>query len=160
MDAPTLLTAAKLTSITLSLLTSGYGLFASQNILPRLLSESPRVSTPLFAHIFRAGGIFVVPLSMTSTAASAYLAYALPLERNAWGAAALAALATMPWTGLVMLPGITRLIEISRDEGLQGKSEGSGEHLGLLRAWTKQNYIRATMLMVAGLVGLANVVKT
>ncbi|KAL1589762.1 hypothetical protein WHR41_01615 [Cladosporium halotolerans] len=130
MDAPTLVVAAKLTSITLSLLTSGYGLFASQNILPRLLSEPPRVSTPLFAHIFRTGGIFVVPLSMTSTAASAYLAYALPLERNAWGAAALAALATMPWTGLVMLPGIRRLIEIVRMRGCKGRVKGVGSIWG------------------------------
>jgi hypothetical protein len=54
----------------------------------------------------------------------------------------------------VMIPGINRLIAISLDAALQAKSEASGEHLPLLKAWVVQNYVRSAMFFVGGFAGL------
>lgn len=154
MDSQAALTAARLTSIPLAFIAAGYGIMASHNVLPRLSQEKPQVSTPLFAHVFRAGGKFIVPTGLLSTAASAYLAYVLPEERQLWSTAALFTLGTLPWTRLVMFSGILRLIAISESEKEAHKCEGSGEHVYLMKRWMFQNYIRASMFGVAGFFGL------
>jgi hypothetical protein len=53
-----------------------------------------------------------------------------------------------------MIPGINRLIAISVDSALQTKSEASGEHVSLLKAWVLQNSIRTAMFFTGGFAGL------
>lgn len=154
MDSPQALHAAKLVSVPLALIASGYGLCASHNIVPRLYPEPVGAATTIFAHVFRAGGSVVVPAALTSVLASAYLAYQLPAQRRLWTLAAGSTLVTLAWTKFVMIAGIDRLIEISVDAALQAKSEASGEHVALLKAWVSQNYIRSAMFLTGGLSGL------
>ncbi|KAM0707690.1 hypothetical protein Q7P35_004337 [Cladosporium inversicolor] len=154
MDSPQALLAAKAISIPLALIASGYGICASHNIVPRLYPEPVGVATPIFAHVFYTGGSFVVPTALTSVLASAYLAYHLPRQRRLWTIAAGSTLLTLAWTRIVMIPGIDRLIAISLDAALQAKSEASGEHLPLLKAWVTQNYVRSAMFFVGGVSGL------
>jgi hypothetical protein len=154
MDGSFALTAAKTTSISLAFIATGYGISASQNVLPRLYREKPQVSTPIFAHVFRAGGRFIVPTTLLSSAASLYLAYAIPEQRQLWTTVAISTLAGLPWTRLVMYKGIRRLIDISESEKECHKCEGSGEHVYLMERWTFQNYVRASMFALAGFSGL------
>ena len=154
MDSPQALLAAKAISVPLALIASGYSIAASQNILPRLYPEPVGVATPIFAHVFYAGGAFIVPTAVTSALASAYLAYTLPRQRRLWTLAATSTLLSLVLTRVVMLPGINRLIAISVDAGLQAKSEASGEHLRLLKAWVAQNYVRSAMFFAGGFAGL------
>lgn len=154
MDSPQAILAAKLVSIPLAFTAAGYGLCASQNIVPRLYPEPVGVATPLFAHVFRTGGSIVVPAALTSVLASAYLAYSLPARRRLWTIAAVSTLVSLPWTRAVMIPGINRLIAISVDSALQAQSEASGEHVALLKAWVSQNWVRTAMFFTGGLAGL------
>lgn len=154
MDSPQALQAAKFVSVPLALIASGYGICASHNIVPRLYPEPAGVATPIFTHVFYTGGSFVVPTAITSVLASAYLAYSLPAQRRWWTLAAGSTLVTLAWTKIIMIPGINRLIEISLDAALQAKSEASGEHVALLKAWVFQNYIRSALFLTGGLSGL------
>jgi hypothetical protein len=154
MDSPQAILAAKLVSIPLAFTATGYGLCASHNIVPRLYSEPVGIATSLFAHVFRIGGSIVVPAALTSVLASAYLAYYVPAQRRLWTIAAVSTLVTLPWTRIVMIPGINRLIAISVDSALQTKSEANGEHLALLKAWVSQNYIRTFAFFTGGFAGL------
>jgi hypothetical protein len=143
MDSPQALLVAKAVSIPLALIASGYGICASHNIVPRLYPEPVSVATPIFAHVFFTGGSFVVPTALTSVLASAYLAYSMPRQRRLWTIAAGSTLLTLAWTRFVSL-----------DAALQAKSEASGEHLPLLKAWVVQNYVRSAMFFVGGFAGL------
>jgi hypothetical protein len=154
MDSPQAMLAAKLVSIPLAFTATGYGLCASHNIVPRLYSEPVSIATSLFAHVFRIGGSIVVPAALTSVLASAYLAYYVPAQRRLWTIAAVSTLVTLPWTRIVMIPGINRLIAISVDSALQTKSEANGEHVALLKAWVSQNYIRTFAFFTGGFAGL------
>lgn len=154
MDSPQALLAAKALAIPLSLIASGYGICASHNILPRLYQEPASISTPIFTHVFYTGGAFVVPTAITSVLASGYLAYSIPRQRRLWIAAASSTLLTLAWTRIVMIPGINRLIAISVDAALQAKSEASGEHVELLKAWYWQNYVRSALFFAGGFIGL------
>jgi len=53
-----------------------------------------------------------------------------------------------------MIPGINRLVAISLDSALQAKSEASGEHVKLLKAWASQNYVRTFLFFTGGFAGL------
>lgn len=154
MDTPTTILAAKFLSTTLALTAAGYGLNSSQNTVPRLYREPVRTGTAIFAHTFYTGATFAVPTSIGSILASSYLAYMLPEQRALWASAAGVILATMPLTRFVMFPGIFRLIAMSKDEKMCEESEGMREHVGLLKAWVGQNYLRASMFFAGGVVGM------
>ncbi|KAK6439425.1 hypothetical protein LTR95_004373 [Oleoguttula sp. CCFEE 5521] len=154
MDSPTALVTAKMIAIPLALTSAGYGFSASQNTVPRLYKEPAKTATSIFAHVFHTGGQFVVPSTLLSVASSAFLAYSIPRQRQVWGTVAVTTLAALPWTWVVMMPGIKRLLAISEDEKLQHKCGGSGEHTYLLKKWVGQNYVRASFFLIAGLIGL------
>nr|OQO11973.1 hypothetical protein B0A51_17083 [Rachicladosporium sp. CCFEE 5018] len=154
MDSPTALLTAKMIAIPLALTSAGYGINASQNTVPRLYKEPAKIATSIFAHVFHTGAYFVVPSTLLSVAASTFLAYSIPRQRQVWGTVAVMTLAALPWTRLVMMPGISRLLAISEDEAAQHKCGGSGEHTYLLKKWVGQNYIRASFFLIAGLTGL------
>lgn len=59
----------------------------------------------------------------------------------------------MAWTGVVMLPGINRLLRISEREA-EGQEEKREEVRELMRAWERQNYGRAGLGFVAGVLGV------
>lgn len=139
-----------------ALFQAGYGLAFSQNAIPQLYDLPPHQSTPLFRRIFEAGGKIAVPMSLTSAAAAAYLARLCtsPTQRKMYIFAALFSILPMPYTGLVMMPGIKRLIAISESPEAQEKSEQDLEHRQLLRGWVIHNYVRTVMYVVGGGLGL------
>ena len=154
MNSPTLIHAAKFTSIIPAIFISGYTFMASQNAIPQLYDERPHMSTPIFKRIFHAGGKPAIPLSITSLVSSAYLAYQIPEKRHLWAAAAASILAIRIYTQM-MMPGINRLIEIA-DSGtqVQDKVEQTLEHRQLMVRWVKETYVRSVLALGAGLAGL------
>ncbi|KAK0342781.1 hypothetical protein LTR02_006179 [Friedmanniomyces endolithicus] len=154
MDAATLLRTAKLIAVPLPFFLGGYSFAFSQNAVPGVLDFPANFSTPVFKHVFQAGGLVVAPGGILSAAASGYLAYALPRQRSLWGMAAVVSVLPLVWTGLVMSPGINRLIAISGDTRMQEKATANLEHRQLLSTWIMQNYVRAASYFVAGVVAL------
>ncbi|EMC99205.1 hypothetical protein BAUCODRAFT_395047 [Baudoinia panamericana UAMH 10762] len=147
--------AAKLTSISTSFILAGYMLSPSQNTLPLLYPQPASVSTPLFNGVYHRGAALVIPATLLSTAASGYLAYATPSQRTTYAMSGAIVFAMLPMTRLVMMPGIKRLIQLSKAEtGMQEKAAASGEVLRLLKAWTAQNWVRVGMSAVGGLAAL------
>lgn len=144
---------AKLIAFPLAFIATGYGLCASQNTLPGIYALPASISTPLFAHVFYTGGQIIVPLGLISASASLYLAWSLPHRRNLWIAAAASTLLTLPWTRVIMYPGIQALIKISESATEQVRVEATQEHIPLLKTWELQNYIRASMFFIGGLTG-------
>lgn len=125
--------------------------------IPTAISNHPpSVSTPIFAGVYYHGAAFVIPTALVSSAAYAYLAYSIPAERTIYAAAASAVLVNIPLTGIVMMPGIKRLIEVSKQGASeQAKAGQSGEVLRLLKAWNAQNVVRAVLTFAAGVAGLS-----
>lgn len=155
MDPRTAIQTAKLIAVPLPLILAGYSFTLSQNAVPALYDQSAEASTPVFKAISAAAGSIVVPGTLLSTAASAYLAYVLPDQRNLWTTAAAALFALTPYTALRVFPGsANRLIKISGDKALQGKASANLEHRQLMQKWVRQNYVRVALMVIAGVAGL------
>lgn len=96
-----------------------------------------------------------MPIATVAIAANCYLAYnSEGAERKLYGSAAVLVFASLPLTKFVMMPGISRLIEVGRSAALQGKSGVDAEVTQLLESWVKQNYFRGSLHLTAGLLGL------
>ena len=156
MDTTTIATVAKITSISASFGLAGYSFCCSQNFLGGILKYNPPagISTQLFSHVFHEGGAVVLPASLLAATGAGYLAYTKPDQRAFWTTNAVCVLLPLPWTRLYMFPGIQRLLEISRSAIEQEKVTQSGEHIGLLKAWVWQNYMRAASHFVGGMAAL------
>jgi hypothetical protein len=142
---------AKLIAVPIPFILGGYSLSFSQNVIPAIHDHNAAFSTPAFAQVFYAGAKVIPAGSALATAATAYLAYAVPAQRNLWGAATAAMLfPAFVFTPAVMLGNINRLIEISGSEEKQGKATVTLEARQRLLKWGRQNYVRALVYFVAG----------
>jgi hypothetical protein len=151
----TLFTA--MTSVTTNLLMSGYMFSASEVTLPLLYPLPASTTTPLFHGVYHRGAAMVIPGTLISTIASAYLAYNANATsiRNLYAASASIVFAMLPFTATVMMPGIHRLIHISSaDSKEQEKLQHSGEVTKLLKAWAFQNWVRVGMSAASGMLSL------
>ncbi len=154
MDAPTIIQAVKLLDIPIAFGIAGYAFSASQVCMPLIYDKPASISVPMFAKFFSNGATVAIPSAVISVLASGYLAYSLPNQRLLWTVASTAPLCSLPYTGLVMAPGIQRLLTISESTVEQEKAEKSGEHVGLLKAWTAHNYVRAVLYFTGAMCGL------
>ena len=159
VDPRTANQTAKLLSSASSLLLGGYCLSFSQNSIPPLYDVRPQISTPVFSAICGSAIPILPPLTLLSTSASAYLAYALPEQRRQWATSAIAMGLTFVWRGMVMVPGVRRLQQISEKKEVLLKSEQSLEHRQLLIRWVKQNYVSVMLQLVSGVVALRAIIK-
>lgn len=151
----TTLLAAKLLALPIPLLLSAYNITFSQNVVPHLLPHPPSLTTPIFARIYHRGAYTIAPLAAIAITANLYLAYkSTGFRRELYGTAAGCVGMTLVVTRVVMMGGISRLIEIAGDKELQGEKERKEEVEGLLRAWVGWNYLRASLHLVGGLMGL------
>ncbi|KXL43603.1 hypothetical protein M433DRAFT_144912 [Acidomyces richmondensis BFW] len=152
LDPKQLIHSAKVIAVPIPFFLAGYSFACSYTAVPALYDQKAEDSTPPFVKlVFLGGGGVVLPSSVLSAAASAYLAYVLPSQRSFWATAAGALLVPPIWTGLVMKANISRLIEISKDKSMQEKATANLEARQRLIKWTKQNYVRVAAFMVAGI---------
>lgn len=158
MNPRTAIQAAKLTSIPVAFVLAGYGYCASHNSVPQLYDKSPSISTPIFTQVYRVGAGVVVPGAALSAAASAYLAYAIPAQRALWAVASASTIGALPFTAIVMMPGIKRLIAMSESSAEQENTARTGEHVELLKKWAAQNYVRGSLFLMGAMIGLVAVV--
>lgn len=147
-------TTAKLISLPTAFMLSGYYISASQNTLPNIYKAPTSIATKTFAGVYHRGMPVAVAGSLISTAGASYLAYTLPGQRTQYAAMASIMVSGLPFTRVVMMRGIKRLIGISEDEREAEKAGVNGEAERLLRAWAAQNYIRCILSFAAGLIGL------
>ena len=63
-------------------------------------------------------------------------------------------ISTVPWTTLVMLPGIRRIFAIDRNKEVQLKSEQNLEHRQKMVRFVKQNYVAVALQLVSAVAGL------
>jgi hypothetical protein len=159
IDPKTAINTAKLLSTGSSLFLTGYCLSYSWNTFPALYDVRPQVSTPVFKQIWSSASPIVPPLTLLSTATSAYVAYYFPEQRREWATAAIAMALTVPWTGLVMMKGINRLQAIAGDEAMKRKSEQNLQHRQLLIRWVKQNWIAVALQAASGVIALKAIVE-
>lgn len=147
-------TVSKFIAIPGAFVMFGYSFASSQNFLPLIFDQPARIATPVFSGVFHRGGNFMIPMASITAGAFAYLAYRRPAQRGLYASASALIFGFLPWTRIVMWPGIQRLLEIS--EGSQGgmnAADASGEMLRLLKAWTDQNFVRAFMALAGGMAG-------
>ena len=155
MAAPNLLRTIQSLGITTAFLMSGMNLASSTLFIPSISSPvlSTRFSTAVFAHIYHAGAPILVPLALSCSLFNFVNGYIVSEARPTYVSAALCAIGTMAWTGLFMLKGIGRLLEIGEMERAK-QEERQGEVVELLEAWKRQNYVRAGLGFVAGVLGV------
>lgn len=155
LDSRQLLQAAKLIAVPLPFAVAGYSYAFSQNAVPALYEQPAEVSTPAIRDIYRNGARFVVPGNILSLAATAFLAWKLPAQRNLWSTAAGSLVALIAWTPLVMLKSnINRLLQISESKALQEKATVTLEARQLLIRWVRENYVRVALSLAAGIAGV------
>ncbi|KAG9857128.1 hypothetical protein KCU98_g1634, partial [Aureobasidium melanogenum] len=146
---------AKLVAIPCGFLMSSYNAVLSRNVMPHLYTQPASVVAPIFAKIYKIGVRTLFPLACTATLAYSYLAYSsTPRKRQLYGTAAVLTLATLPMTQIVMMPSISRLLEISTRGNLQAIPGVDQEVTKLVKTWVAQNYFRASLHLTAGFVGL------
>ena len=150
---------ARLASFPPALLLTGYTLSLPHATLPALLDHRPQTTTPAFTNLYRSAGPLISTLTLISTSASAYLAYALPAQRREWITAAAAMFLTIPWVGLVMGKGIARLGAIAGDERVVRKSEENLEHTQIFARLVKQGWVLVVLQGLAAGTGLMASVK-
>jgi hypothetical protein len=141
-------------SLTTSLVLSGANFGASTLTLPILYSRPPSVSTPIFEELYTRGGVALVPLGIFSASCSAIVAYSIPTQRTLWGAAALATIGQLPWTVLIMMPGIKKLNAVAESSKEAQEKADKEEVTGLLKEWAWMNIVRGGFAFVGGLVGI------
>ncbi|KAK5164629.1 uncharacterized protein LTR77_009835 [Saxophila tyrrhenica] len=149
------LTIAKYISIPATFILTGYGISASQSTVPLLYKVPTNISAEVFKGVYLNGKSFVAPGAIISASALAYLAYAIPSQRQLYAAACGLILSTQVWTVGVMLPGINRIMEISRSVVEQQKADATGETVKLMKAWVLQNWVRAALSGASGLTALS-----
>ena len=153
MSTSTPIATAQALGLTSSLFLSGIYFGSSQLTLPLLYDQPPAVSTPIFASFYHRGAATVGPLIVFSSLLSTYLAYVVPEQRVEYIVAGLATFWNLPWTMLVMIGGIHRLLELSESE-VEREKAGQEEVVQLLRTWRWQNFARSAMAMVGGAIGI------
>lgn len=148
------ITATKLVTIPTAFVMAGYYLSASQNTLPNIYKAPPSISTKTFTAVYNRGLPVALAGSLISTAGASYLAYSVPAERVHYATMAGLAFGGLPFTRIVMMSGIKRLISLSKDEREAEKAGESGEVEELLKTWAAQNWVRSVASFAAGIVGL------
>ena len=120
MDA---VTVARFLSIPTTFLMTGYSISASQSASPLIYDQPASVSLKIFKVVYERGAILVVPGAILSTTAMAYLAYTLPAQRKALGAAPAITFIWVPFTTLIKFKGIGRLLELGGNSVEREKAE-------------------------------------
>lgn len=139
-----------------SIFLAGYSFATTQNIISNISDLPPQQSTPIFKNITTSGFYTVYPAILISSAASATLwnfSHSAEVKRLHL-IAALSTFATIPYSGLVMLSGVKRLLRISEDRELQLKTEQNLEARQLLRKWSRQSVITTIFYVVSAVSGV------
>lgn len=153
MDDTTIRTAQVL-GLTSSIFLSGINIGCSILTIPILYTRPASISAPIFNEFYTRGAATLVPLSIFSATCSALVAYLRPSQRKIWTTAALATIAQIPWTLLVMLGTNNRLNAIAA-----GAHASEAELVGLLRRWAWMNVLRGLLALVGGLAGVIAVME-
>ncbi|KAK5117604.1 hypothetical protein LTR62_005026 [Meristemomyces frigidus] len=150
MDPLNLARTARLLAIPLPFALAGYSFAFSQNAVPHLYTTPAEHSTPIFKGVFNSGAQVVLPGAIFSAAGAAYLAYSIPAQQRLWATIAVVNVMPLVFTGVVMMTGIRRLLVIEGDKGKQARATQSLEVRQLLKTWVWQNYVRAGLFLVSG----------
>jgi hypothetical protein len=147
---------AQIISISSAFFLGSYNTTFSQNVIPHLYTLPASITAPIFDKIFHKGGQTIMPIATVAIAANCYLAYQSDdkSSRQLYGTAAALIFASLPLTKFVMMPGISRIVAVGRDVGLQSGKGVDGEVVKLLKSWAFQNYFRGSLHLTAGLLGL------
>ena len=148
------ITVAKFLSVPTAFFLSGYSFSFSQSTVPLVYNQPASVSTQVFKGVYYNGAAVVAPGALVSALGYAYLAYSVPEQRNLYATAGVITMGPLLFTRTVMNAGIQRLLKIGESAAEQGKADQTGEVANLLRSWVMQNWVRASLSLVAGMVGL------
>ena len=146
---------------------SGFSFGASALTIPLVQKLPAAEATAFFKPFFFTGAGLVVPMAIGSATAAAAGSYLLsgrstPVAERVHGyspvnlgyAAAVVVLLGLPWTRVVMMGTVNRLLVLAED---RAKSQAaSSEVIDLLAAWQWMNQVRAGIAATAGLLGLAS----
>lgn len=149
MDSATTTKTLQALSTGVGLTFAGFSFAASYLAIEPIIALSPTESTSTFAYIFYEGGKFALPACIGGAAFNVACAVRLPRQRVRHSVAAALLLGVLAFTRIVMFPGITRMISISKMNAALAVTTAD-EVASLLRAWKWQNYARAIFGLVAG----------
>lgn len=161
MDTATTLRTTSLIGLTTSIHLSGIYFSSSHLALPLLYRMPTDASTQAFTQLYYRGAKTVVPMALFSSLCAGVAAYLDTDQRRRVGyaVAAVATIATLPWTQLVMMDTNHALLAIGADQKAREKVSAA-EVEGLLRRWTWMNFVRSGFAAVGGVVGLMVVVDS
>jgi Domain of unknown function (DUF1772) len=141
--------ALQFAGLTSSIFLSGTYFSSSKLTLPILYRLPTATSTSVFSEFYYRGPIAVVPMAIVSTLPFGTVAYLLPEQRTTWGTAAIAPILTLPWTTMIMMGMIQRLLKLDQDKVEREKAGPEGV-VRLLKMWRWMNFVRSGMALVGG----------
>ncbi|KZV71139.1 hypothetical protein PENSPDRAFT_752003 [Peniophora sp. CONT] len=162
--------AAAAVGMMTSAMLSGAILSSSAFGVPALLTTSGATDAPLsllraFERFYNRGKAAVPPFATLSAASFTYAALrasSVPFVTNRtfaaahrsflFGAAAALTIGILPYTLLVMIPGIKTLVKGAEDK-LEAKKLGSDRAIGGVVAWNAQNWVRGALPLVGCVLG-------
>ena len=149
----TTIRAAQLLGPASSIVLAGINYGSSHLVIPMLYTRSTSVTTPIFLEFYHRGLVTVVPLSIFATTCSGLVAYLHPPQRTLFGLAAGLTICQVPWTQFVMMPTNKRLNAIGASTVEQEKASDQ-EVVGLLEKWYWMNFVRGSLALAGGLIGV------
>lgn len=158
MEATQALKFLKMGTIAIPFALSGFSFSASYINVNNLVDLPLSQSAPIFSKVYHHGATIMGPGSVSSFCASMYLAYVIPSQRMLWATAGISTISILPFTMLVMLPGINRVLAAVGGSQAEREKVAESEGKELLRTWVKQNYVRTTLLFAGGMTALAGTV--
>lgn len=152
MDTSSIVSTAQALGTSANFFAAGVSFASSALVISPLLPLSVSDSARIFSTLYNVGKFTQGPISSTATIANLVAAY-YSASGAANGTAAALSMAPLAFTGIYMMPGISRLLSIHAMDGAQKQAVGRKEVVDLLLAWKGQNYVRTTLMITAGLIG-------
>ena len=159
---PTSIRLVQILAITTAAIAAGSNIISSAATVPALLVSPGPLLARQWKILFDKGLVVVVSNVAVSSAAFAYLAYDARapslsgLQSRLFVGAAVAAVASAPYTKVVMGGVNSRLIEIA--VGLEAADQRAkvdeGEVRGLVGAWSRLNAVRSVLPLTAAVIGI------
>lgn len=159
MSSPQITATTQAVGITASLILSGFYFSTSSVSIQPLLGLPINESTRIFSSIYHSGLPIAVALSVSAALSNATSAYLVPSSVVEYGIATASTLAPLFLTQAIMMPGIQRLLKVSKMDGSEIQGVRKAEVVDLLLAWRSQNFARGAFCFVAGVVAMYACIK-
>jgi len=148
---------APISALTTSSAIGAYSFLLTPTVISTAADASPSLALHQIRYFFETGKYIFPQMGMVSAALFGALAYGQPDKLIGYSIAAAGCLSILPFTSLYMIPKTNNVILDWDDKALQGDKTIEKKREEIVKVFgdfKRENYVRAGMFWVGGIVGL------